>query len=159
MPVAATFAFLDVTLPSDGDLHLALAERQPAETNAWKVPAYTFRMQDALGEYMGRIRLRVGWNEDVIRYAGHVGYAVEPAFRGHHYAERACRLIVPLARRHGMEALWITCQPDNLGSRRTLERLGARCVGVLDVPPAYPLDAGVERRKMCFRLDLKEPGC
>jgi len=36
-------------------------------------------------------------------------------------------------------------------SRRTLERLGAPfCCG----PPAYPPDAGAERRKMCFRVAL-----
>lgn len=150
----APFDFLDVALPPDGDLQLVLAERTPAGKNAWGVPAYSFRMQAPDGHYMGRIRLRVGWSEEVIRYAGHVGYTVEPADRGHRYAERACRLIVPLAKRHGMASLWITCQPDNMPSRRTLERLGADCVGVIDVPPEYPLDAGAERRKMCFRLAL-----
>jgi tagatose 1,6-diphosphate aldolase len=54
-----------------------------------------------------------------------------------------------------MTELWITCQPDNTPSRRTLERLGAACVGVIDVPPEYPLDAGAERKKMCFRLKVE----
>ncbi len=148
------FAFIDVALPPDGDLQLVLAECVPAENGPWGVPAYTFSMQDPGGEYMGRIRLRVGWSEDVIRYAGHVGYAVEPAHRGHRYAARACRLIMPLAKRHGMTHLWITCQPDNMPSRRTLELLGAEYVAVIDVPPEYPLDAGAERKKMCFRLRL-----
>lgn len=155
MPPAEPFAFLDVALPPDGDLRLVLTECMPAESSPWGVPAYAFKMQGHGGEYMGRIRLRVGWNEDVIRYAGHVGYAVEPAHRGHHYAERACRLVIPLAKRHGMTELWITCQPDNLSSRRTLERLGTEYVGVIDVPPEYPLEAGAERKKMCFRLVLE----
>lgn len=154
MPSLEPFEFIDVTLPPDGDLRLILAERVPAESNPWGVPAYTFRMQAPDGDYMGRIRLRVGWNDDVIRYAGHIGYAVEPVYRGHRYAERACRLILPLAKRHGMTSLWITCQPDNTASRRTLERLGAECVGVIDVPHEYPLDAGAERKKMCFSLSL-----
>jgi predicted acetyltransferase len=148
------FAFIDGALPSDGDLQLVLAECIPAENSPWGVPAYTFSMQDPGGEYMGRIRLRVGWSENVIRYAGHVGYAVEPAHRGHRYAARACRLIIPRAKQHGMTNLWITCQPDNMPSRRTLELLGAEYVGVIDVPPEYPLDAGAERKKMCFRFRL-----
>jgi tagatose 1,6-diphosphate aldolase len=148
------FAFIDVALPSDGDLQLVLAECVPAENSPWGVPAYTFSMQDPGGEHMGRIRLRVGWSEDVIRYAGQVGYAVERAHRGHRYAARACRLIMPLAKQHGMTNLWMTCQPDNMASRRTLELLGAEYVGAIDVPPEYPLDASVERRKMCFRLRL-----
>lgn len=146
------FQFVALSLPSTGDLKLVLAECQPTERSPWRVPAYTFQLQNRLGHHMGRIRLRVGWNEEIIKYAGQVGYAVEPAFRGHHYAEAACRQIVPLARRHGMEQLWITCQPDNIASRRTLERLGAEYAGILDVPPAYPLDTGLVRRKMCFRL-------
>src|SRR5580692_976542 len=155
MPPPDPFEFLAVLLPPDGDLKLTLADCVPAERGPFGVPAYTFKMESPRGQYMGRIRLRVGWNEGVIRYAGHIGYNVEPDYRGRHYAERACRLIVPLARRHGMTELWITCQPDNMPSRRTLERLGAECVGVIDVPPEYPLDSDAERKKMCFRLKLR----
>lgn len=155
MPYPELFEFLDLALPVDGDLQLILAERVAAEDGPWGVPAYTFKMQLASGEYVGRIRLRVGWNENVIRYAGHIGYVVEAAHRGHRYAERACRMIVPLAKQHRMAALWITCQPNNTASRRTLERLGAQYVGMLDVPPDYPLDAGAERKKMCFELGLE----
>ena len=155
MPPLEPFEFVDLALPPDGDLQLILAECMTAENGPWGVPAYSFSMQTRSGEYMGRIRLRVGWSDDVIRYAGHVGYAVDPAHRGRRYAERACRLIMPLAKQHGMTSLWITCQPDNMPSRRTLERLGAEYVGVIDVPPAYPLDAGAERKKMCFRLMLE----
>jgi tagatose 1,6-diphosphate aldolase len=151
---AEPFEFLDVALPPDGDLQLTLSARISAEEGPWGVPAYSFAMQSPGGDRMGRIRLRVGWSDDVIRYAGHMGYAVEPAFRGRHYAERACRLIIPLAKRHGMDHLWITCQPDNLASRRTLERLGAQYVSILDVPEDYPLDAGAERRKLCFRFSI-----
>jgi predicted acetyltransferase len=151
MPSAA-FEFCEIALPSQDDFKLVLAECQPAESNAWRVPAYLFHLRSCSDQYMGAIRLRVGWNEDIIKYAGQVGYNVEPAFRGRRYAERACRLLLPLARRHGLDQLWITCQPDNLASRRTLERLGAEYAGMLDVPCGYPLDAGMERKKACFRL-------
>ena len=146
------FEFVAMDFLQDSDLAVVLVECQPAETNAWHVPAYLFRLQTDSGEHIGHIRLRVGWNDDVIKYAGQIGYGVEPAFRGRRYAERACRLILPLARRHGLDRLWITCQPDNVASRRTLERLGAERVGILDVPDGYPLDAGLERKKMCFQL-------
>lgn len=150
--MAQPFEFFEMDRLTDGELTLVLRERQPAESNSWHVPAYLYHMQSPSGQYMGRIRLRVGWNEDIIKFAGQVGYAVEPEYRGRHFAERACRLILPLAHRHGMEKLWITCQPDNAASRRTLERLGAEFAGIFDVPPDYPMDAGVERKKMCFWL-------
>lgn len=155
MPSADIFEFLDPALPVDDDLQLILAERVTGANSLWGVPAYAFQIQRASGEYVGRLRLRVGWNENVIRYAGHIGYAVQTAHRAHHYAERACRMIIPLAKRHHMTALWITCQPDNAPSGRTLERLGARYVGILAVPPEYPLDAGTERKKTYFRRKLE----
>ncbi len=147
------FEFFQEPLESDRELTLVLTECHPAEASIFGVPFYTFEMRHAdTAAYMGRIRLRVGWNEQCIRFAGQVGYAVEPDFRGHHYAERACRLILPLARRHGLAELWITSQPDNLASRRTLERIGAEFVEIVDVPDSYPLDAGAIRQKACYRL-------
>ena len=149
------FEFLTMNFPADADLTVVLAECQPGESNEWRVPAYLFRLQTDAGQHAGFLRLRVGWNDDIIRYAGQIGYAVEPAFRGRRYAERACRLILPLARRHRLDQLWITCQPDNVASRRTLERLGAEYVGILDVPVGYPLDPELERKKACFRLSTR----
>jgi predicted acetyltransferase len=148
----ASFEFFAVEPLFDDDLKLVLAGTQQAEANAWHVPAYLFELQLHSGKCAGRIRLRVGWNDDIIKYAGQIGYAVEPEFRGRRFAARACRLILPLANRHGLENLWITCQPDNIASRRTLEWLGAQYAGTLDVPLEYPLDAGLERKKACFRL-------
>lgn len=145
------FEFYRDPLPLDGDLSLVLSDSVEAPASGFGVPMYTFEMRHAVtSARMGRIRLRVGWNETVIKFAGQIGYLVEPSYRGHHYAERACRLIAPLARRHEMDSLWITCQPDNVASRRTLERLGAQLVATLDVPEAYPLDAGVIRQKACY---------
>jgi predicted acetyltransferase len=151
------FEFLAVDGLRDSDLSVVLIECQGAQANAWHVPAYLFELRTDGGQQAGRVRLRVGWNDDIIRYAGQIGYAVEPAFRGRRIAERACRLILPLARRHGLEQLWITCQPDNAASRRTLERLGAEPAGILEVPAGYPLDAVVERKKKCFRLSTLLP--
>jgi predicted acetyltransferase len=79
---------------------------------------------------------------------------VYPFARGHHYAERACRLLLPLARRHGIQPLWITCNPDNFPSRRTCERLGAKLVEIVAVPPRDPLYLRGDHEKCRYRLDL-----
>ncbi|MGE5611779.1 MAG: GNAT family N-acetyltransferase, partial [Bacillota bacterium] len=102
---------------------------------------------------MGHVSFRIGdhWN---IKYAGQIGYVVEEAFRGHRYAERSSRLLLPFVRRHGLEEIWITCGPDNLASRRTLEGLGAELVEIVDVPPEYPMPEGAIRQKCRYRLRL-----
>ena len=80
---------------------------------------------------------------------------VYPPARGNAYAERSCRLLLPLARRHGLRSLWITCNPDNAASRRTCERLGAVYVDTLPIPPEEPLFARGETHKCRYLLDLR----
>lgn len=106
----------------------------------------------------GTLSLRVGDDEELIRYWGHIGYGVFPPARGRHYAERACRLVLPLARRHGLRELWITCNPDNAASRRTCERLGATLIETVDIPADHPLRLKGETRKCRFRIALNEVG-
>jgi tagatose 1,6-diphosphate aldolase len=121
-------------------------------------PTYHFWMrthgQEAAALIAGGIALRIGHSADLEQYVGHIGYHVYPPARGRHYAERACRLLLPLARRHGINPLWITCNPDNIPSRRTCERLGAVLVNVVDLPADHSLRAAGDRRKCRYRLDL-----
>ena len=43
----------------------------------------------------GEIALRIGEGESLF-YLGHIGYHIDPPYRGKHGALRACRMIVPL---------------------------------------------------------------
>ena len=106
------------------------------------------------GARAGTISLRVGCDDRLVLYAGQIGFAVEPAFRGRHLAEHATRLLLPLARQHGLQPLWITCNPANAASRRTLERLGAVYVETVPLPEDYDSYAEGEREKCRFRLDV-----
>ena len=152
---AQEFAFLEPGTLVDGELELVLLMRYPADPGSEYAPMYRFEMRSAsYGEAMGRIDLRVGHTSHLERYAGHIGYRVEPAYRGHHYAARSCRLLFPLARRHGLNPLWITCDPDNLASRRTCELAGGRLVGIVRVPRDDELYLLGHRRKCRYRVDL-----
>ena len=102
----------------------------------------------------GSIGLRLGYSSNLELYLGHIGYHVYPLVRGRHYAERACRLLLPLAKRHSFKTLWITTNPDNLSSRRTCERLGAALVDIVPVPVDNPLYACGDRQKCRYRVDL-----
>jgi predicted acetyltransferase len=126
---------VDAGTLEDGDLRLELARFATHAIHG--VPAYHFRMVHGEGgAEMGNINLRLGWDDNLVLYAGHVGYGVNQDYRGHGYAARAVRLLAPLAQRHGFPELWITCDPGNTASRRTCERAGARLVEIIEVPAA-----------------------
>jgi tagatose 1,6-diphosphate aldolase len=148
--------------------------RSVAEPSRHIAPSYTFWMRlrplafrqngrelfpdtrTALGEVAiaGSISLRIGHSVNLDKYLGHVGYHVLPPARGHNFAERATRLLLPLARVHGHRILWITCNPDNLASRRTCERLGASFVDIVPIPQENPLYAQGDRQKCRYKLEL-----
>ena len=82
----------------------------------------------------GRISLRLG-ESPCVYYFGHIGYHVDPPWRGHHYAARACALLEPLIAASGKGSVVITTDPDNAPSRRTCERLGCILESIVPVPP------------------------
>jgi len=123
-----------------GDLELRLADYSLHAFH--RVPTYFFRMMSIdRNEEMGTINLRIGSNPHIERYAGHIGYGVHPAYRGHHYASRSLVLLLPFARSLGIDPLWITCDPENAASRRSLEISGAEFMEVVDVPA----DCGIRK--------------
>ena len=123
------------------------------------VPAYHFWMrrigrEAGRPEIVGGINLRIGDGPNIERVIGHIGYHVYPFARGRHYAERACRLLLPLAATCGIDPVWITCNPDNYASRRTCERLGGILTEIVAVPEDHPLHARGETEKCLYRVDL-----
>jgi len=149
------FEFKDPGSLVDEELELVLLRTFPGNQSQQDVPTYRFKMivEGIKGE-VGRIDLRVGDTERVVMYLGHIGYRVAPKYRGNRYAFRSCRLLLPLARSHGMKTLWITCNPDNAPSRRTCELLGAQLVEIVDVPKGSAFYRAGEKQKCRYRLDL-----
>lgn len=84
-------------------------------------------------EEIGQISYRDGESRCVYYY-GHIGYHIDPPYRGQHFAYRACRLIEREIRLSGKTSVVITCDPDNEPSRKTCERLGCYFERIADVP-------------------------
>ncbi|MBR1586127.1 MAG: GNAT family N-acetyltransferase [Clostridia bacterium] len=121
----------------ENDLRLICESQTPANPEKGYVPAYHFLI-DREGETVGRIDLRIGFT-DLLFYAGHVGYAVEEKHRGHGYAARACRLLRPLMRQHGIDAVLITNDVRNAASRQVCEKLNCSFLYTADVPEDHIL--------------------
>jgi tagatose 1,6-diphosphate aldolase len=101
---------------------------------------------------LGNIRLSIGSTPHIECYAGHVGYGVLPQHRGHRYAARAVKLLLPLACKLGIDPVWITCDPENLASRRTLELAGAEFIEMVDVPVDCVIHRKGHPKKCRYRL-------
>ncbi|MCL2498422.1 MAG: GNAT family N-acetyltransferase [Symbiobacteriaceae bacterium] len=150
------FNFLNYPSFSDGILEIRLSQVLEADEEKQYVPSYIYYMYEPRNPVVaGYIDLRIGDNESLF-YGGHIGYRVNEPFRGHGYAGRACRLIVPLALAHGMESLRITCSPDNLASKRTIEKLGAEFLGLVKVPPYNEMYQRGEVEKCIFLWHIKD---
>jgi tagatose 1,6-diphosphate aldolase len=135
----------------DDDLTLELAGLRLHPVH--KVPTYYFRMihRDSQEE-LGGINLRVASTPHIELYAGHIGYGVHPASRGHRYAARAIRLLIPLARELRLNPLWITTDPENIASRRSCELAGAEFIEIVDVPATCIIHRDGHPRKCRYRL-------
>lgn len=139
----------------DHELELVLAEKRPGNTLLDFAPAYKFKMMLAGKSIeIGAIDLRINNSHHILMYAGHIGYSVYPAYRGHHYAARSVQLLLPLARSHELNPLWITCNPDNFPSRRTCELAGFEFVEIVDLPPNTDMYLEGERQKCRYRRVL-----
>ena len=133
---------------------LELEKTTEADSVKQWVPAYHFFIRDAGGNRIGKCCLRVGNNENSY-YGGHIGYEIDEPYRGHHYAAKACELLFSLARMHEMSYVLITCNPDNIASRKTCEYLKGNLLEVVELPEDNDMRVlKGETEKCVFKFEL-----
>jgi predicted acetyltransferase len=91
------------------------------------VPSTNLWMVDG-AEYLGRISVRHELTEHLLEFGGHIGYSVRPSARRRGYASSALAMVMPICAELGIEDVLVTCDDDNVASRRAIERNG----GVLE---------------------------
>lgn len=102
----------------------------------------TFLVAVVAGELVGRAAIRHRLTEFLEHEAGHIGYAVRPAFRRRGYATEMLRQSLVIARSLGVDRVLVTCDDDNEASVTVIER----CGGVLENVVTDTL-AGVPKRR------------
>jgi predicted acetyltransferase len=146
------FRFLDPGRLVDGNLELVLTRAECRDTRRGVVPQYEFDLRSTGTTLtMGLIKLRILLTDELKLYGGNLSYDVDEAYRGHRYAARGCRLLFPLAKRHGLTSLLITCAPDNAASQRTSELIGAQHVDTIEVE----IEPGKHRPTCRFVVSLE----
>lgn len=138
----------------DGDLELVLTGRRPADPIKRHVPGYEFEMRrTGTTMRLGQIHLRIG-SARALRYPGHIGYEVDEPHRGHRYAARSCQLLLPFALAHGLNAVWLTVDPENIASQKTCEIISASYVETVRIPKDHEMYQRGARYRRRYRLAL-----
>lgn len=145
--------FLDTAFLKSEEIFLQL--ERAAEEDAVKgwVPAYHFNICLLDGTQVGKIDLRIGHNQKLY-YGGNIGYRVDEPYRGHHYAAKACKLVLELARKHDLEYVYITCNVTNEASAKTCEYAGGALIATEDLPEDNDMYKAGTRTVKIFRFEL-----
>ena len=117
----------------DGDI-VSLRLLETIEGNGDELPFYWWSIvEKTTGACVGKISLRLGHNYHSY-WNGNVGYEVDEPYRGNHYAAIALKLVLPIAKAHGMDHLFVSCDENNAASYRTIERCGGKLLEI-SYPP------------------------
>jgi predicted acetyltransferase len=108
----------------------ALARQK--ETNglsADRVPGSTFWLVADGCRIVGTSRLRHWLVPHLEKEGGHIGYDIRPSQRRKGYGTTLLTLTLAKARGLGLRKVIVTCDSDNVGSVRIIEKNGGQCIG------------------------------
>ena len=145
--------FFDTTFLKSDEIQLLLEKTVEGNEEKGWVPAYHFAICNLEGTKMGDCDLRLGHN-DKLYFGGNIGYRVDEQYRGHHYAGKACLLLFELAKKHELEYLIISCNPDNYPSKKTCEYAGGELLEIVELPPDSDMRERGETEKCIYRFEL-----
>ncbi len=110
------------------------------------VPASTFWLIDDT-EYIGRLSLRHELNDRLLKMGGHIGYEIRPSMRRQGYGQEILRLGLEKARALGLSRVLVTCDEDNIGSKKIIEHNGGQFENSVEVE-------GSPKRKLRYWIDI-----
>lgn len=75
---------------------------------------------------LGTVRLRHELGKRNFEEGGHIGYDISPRYRRKGYGKVILKLVLEKAKELGLEKVLITCDFDNIGSKRIIEFNGGK---------------------------------
>lgn len=145
--------FYDTNFLKNDEIYLKLVKATDAVLEKAWLPAYKFQIYLIDGTPIGTTDLRIGHNAKTY-IGGNIGYEINEAYRGHHYAAKACRLLFKLAKLHQLDYLYITCVPDNVPSYKTCEYLGGQLIEIADIPEDNEMYQEGKRQVRVYKFEL-----
>jgi predicted acetyltransferase len=109
------FARFIASLHEQGDTGVPPPKNWVHSSTCWWVDGST---------YLGSIRIRHTLTPYLFEVGGHIGYDIAPAHRMKGHGTAMLRAALPIAARLGVDKALVTCDTDNVGSRRIIESCG-----------------------------------
>lgn len=117
----------------DGELMLKISQKYGSDNEMLPYYYYDIYLGNAC---IGKISIRIGANYHSY-YDGNIGYEIEESYQGNNYAFKACKLILQVAKAHGMNEIILACDESNIASYKTIEHLGAELLEIVIPPEDY----------------------
>jgi predicted acetyltransferase len=96
-------------------------------------------------EFLGRLSIRHRLTPGLLDYGGHIGYDVRPSARRRGHATAMLRAALPWCRDLGIDPVLVTCDADNVASRKVIENNGGKFEDRRDVKLRYWIATSVPR--------------
>lgn len=87
------------------------------------VPASGFWLIDG-DDFIGTVFIRHRLTKKLSQEGGHIGYEIRPSKRKMGYGSKILALALPKARELGIDRALVTCDDDNVGSAKIIEKNG-----------------------------------
>ena len=138
----STNNFVFVSCYKEGEAFQSLIKRLDEIERGVDLPAghvsSTFLFGFHEGKLIGRVMIRHELNKFLREIGGHIGYGVVPSERRKGYASQLLLRSLSYARSMGLLKVLVTCDEDNIASRKVIERAGGvleRCVDQGEILP------------------------
>lgn len=137
----------------DQEIFLRLEKTCEEHPEKQWLPAYYFDICLLNGIKIGHCDLRIGHNHKTY-IGGNIGYEIKKAYRGHHYAAKACALLFLQAKKHSMDYLIITCDPTNIASAKTCKIAGGYYIETAEIPEDNEMYSEGKRQVLVYRFNI-----
>jgi predicted acetyltransferase len=71
-------------------------------------------------------------NEYLEKFGGHIGYSIRPTERKKGYGSKALELLINQAKEMNIEKILITCNINNIGSKKVIENNNGKFINQID---------------------------
>ena len=110
-------------------------------------------------EYIGQSSIRPELcTKYLITYGGHIGYSIRPSRRRRGYGREILSMSLEISRDMGLKKVLVTCDSDNLGSQKVIERNDGVFESAMKMPArAFRTEGRRPRigvRKLRYWIDL-----